>query len=220
MENFNKNRVIFYTINHETTINNPYYLNCVKELLNKIPNAKFIWTRDERAHKKKDLKSIENFFLKNNFSNRVEFLGQIDCKKSVKYGDIFLDAPFLASDISARVFAEGIPLVFFRHWISCYFDDIKKNNVTNKLLINDNFREIYEDWIEISKNKYFSSAEAHKFEKTEVSSEMNDYVKIAYKLATNENYFKNYSEFSIKLADQYFYSEDHARLFFDKIAGM
>ena len=177
--NFQSKKIKFYTINREEKIRNSIFLNCVKEILYEFPQSTFSWTSRVKDQ------FIENFFRQHNLSDRVIFLGWINIDKfGLKHGDIFLDVPDLSGLVAAKCFAAGIPTVFFTNspfWLNQFQEDVKIYNLYNSVE-----KEIVSDWY------------------NNINNCKNNYLNITKKLVTNENYFKNYINLSVKLANKYF----------------
>jgi hypothetical protein len=85
-----------------------------------------------------------------------------------------------------------VPVVFFND--SNFYLNFHKNNLKKDIIQNKIFDEIISDW-------YFS-----------LKNQEEQYVNIAYKLATNEYYCKNYMELSKHLAEKYIHSPKAAKL--------
>ena len=86
--------------------------------------------------------------------------------------------------VAAKCFAAGIPTVFFNNspfWLNEFQEDVKIHNLYNSVE-----KEIVSDWY------------------NNINNCKNDYLNITNKLVTNENYFKNYINLSVKLANKYF----------------
>jgi len=184
---FNKKKIKFFTIGREEKIRNFKYLNCVKKILNTIPNSEFYFTG------RKENLEIKEFFKNNKLDSRVFFLGWLnDNDKGIGYGDIFLDTPNLSGIVAANNFSAGVPVIFFND--SNFYLNFHKNNLVKKNNKNLIFEEIINDW-------YFNSKKPE-----------DNYVSIAIKLATNEYYRENYSRLSRYLAEQYIHSPKEAKL--------
>jgi hypothetical protein len=176
--NFKDKNIKFYTINREEKIKDGIFLNSVKEILKKFPESTFSWTgKIEDTY-------IKSFFNKHNLSQRVFFIGWIDIDRlGFHHGDIFLDTENLSGVVAIKCFAAGVPTVFFNKstfWLNLYKKDVEKeiaNNLVEQDIINDWYKNL-EDY-------------------------ENSYLNIVTKLVTNENYFKNYVNLSIKLAKKY-----------------
>jgi hypothetical protein len=179
---YRNNKIKFYTLNREEKIKNIKFLNYVREILYKFPQSTFSWTGREKNE------FVENFFKKQNLDQRVFFLGWIDIDKhGIKHGDVFLDVPVTSGLLAAKCFASGIPTVFFNNssfWLNNYKDNLKIDKLSNLAE-----KEIISDWYKTTENS-------------------SNYLNITTKLVTNENYFKNYVNLSIKLAKKYFTSLD------------
>ena len=185
--NFDKNKIKFFSINREEKIKSPKYLSCVKQILNIIPNSQFYWTGRQED------KNIKSYFKDNNLDHRVFYLGWFNInEKGIKHGDIFLDTPNLSGIVATNNFSAGVPVVFFND--SNFYLNFHRNNLKKDVIQNKIFDEIINDW-------YFS-----------LKNQEEQYVNIAYKLATNEYYCKNYMELSKHLAEKYVHSPKAAKL--------
>jgi hypothetical protein len=187
MNSFNKNNIKFFTINREEKIRNPQYLDCVKNILNLIPNSEFYWTgRQEDPY-------IKNFFKNHKLGSRVFYLGWFNIdERGIKHGDIFLDTPNLSGIIAANNFSIGVPVVFFND--SNFYLNFHKNDLENSIQETAIFAEIIKDWYSNIKNSE------------------DRYINITFKLATNEYYRKNYILLSKYLAEKYIHSPKLAKL--------
>jgi hypothetical protein len=193
--NFIDKKINFFTINREEKIKDGIFLDCIKEVLNKFSDSTFSWTG-----KKKD-KFIEDFFEKNNLSQRVFYLGWIDIDKlGFKHGDIFLDTENLSGIISAKSLSSGIPTVFFNNssfWLNSFIAEIKNDNSYTLLE-----KEIIEDW--------YGNLEDNK----------GSYLNIVSRISTDKEYFNNYINLSIKLSKKFFSSsrnKKQANLLFENM---
>ena len=193
--NFIDKKIKFFTINREEKIKDGIFLDCIKEVLNKFSDSTFSWTG-----RNKD-KFIEDFFEKNNLSQRVFYLGWIDIDKlGLKHGDIFLDTENLSGIISAKSLSSGIPTVFFNNssfWLNSFIAEIKNDNSYTLLE-----KEIIEDW--------YGNLEDNK----------GSYLNIVSRISTDKEYFNNYINLSIKLSKKFFSSsrnKKQANLLFENM---
>jgi hypothetical protein len=193
--NFENKKIKFYTINREEKIRDGFFLNCVKEILEKFPESTFSWTG------KKKIEFIENFFKQHNLEQRVFFLNWIDIDKfGLKHGDIFLDTTNLSGLIASKSFGSGIPTIFFNNstfWLNSFIDEIKNDDSYSFIE-----QEIINDW--------YKNLEDYK----------SSYLNIVSKISTIENYFNNYINLSIKLSKKYFSSlrsKKEANLLFENM---
>jgi len=185
-------KTIFFTIGRQAKINNENYLNIVKEILNLLPNSEFHFASDNQTH-------IISAFSRSKLINRIKYLGWVDIKKKLDYGDIYLDTPNLSGIIAAKCFAAGIPVVFFKN----------SNFWLNKFISKNNF--IFDADLKQIKNIH------DYFKKKNIEFNNSDYINFAVDLAKNKLNYESYRTLSIKISDSLLFKKEDNKYFFNSL---
>jgi hypothetical protein len=108
---------LYYTVNREQKIRNPDFLRAVADILDRVPEAGFVWTGENRPAE------IDDYFANRGLLGRTHFAGWIHPDDLVLAGDIFLDTPLLSGTVAARAAVNGRPVVTFarsQSWINMF----------------------------------------------------------------------------------------------------
>jgi len=176
-------KIIFFSINRSQKMEKILFLNSIKEILLNIPNSEFHYASDAKSE------MMQSFFFANKLDKRVKFLGFVDTKNRLDYGDIFLDTPDLSGTIAAKCFAIGIPVVWFRNslfWGEKYFKDSSNDEMFNSI-------------------SYFQEDVG--------ANDASYYINFATEISKNHILREKYINFCIKIANKSFYNKEGFKKF-------
>lgn len=103
----NQKKIVLYTINRSVKINDPNYIKLVLSILQKHKNTVFHYASDTKCD------DFERMIGKKDLDKRVHYLGWVNIKERIQYGDIFLDTENISGTVAKKHFMSGIPTVFF-----------------------------------------------------------------------------------------------------------
>lgn len=173
----------FFTIGRLEKIENINFLERVVYLLKKFKNYNFHYAAQ------KESEVLLNLANKNNFSNRVKYLGWLNLEDKIDYGSIYLDTFELSGMIAAYVVSAGVPIIFFKdstNWLNDNLDikKIKKNR---------NYFKIYKNFIL-----------------------KNNFERLSREIISDSIFRENYTNLLKLIAEENFFKKNKIQSFFDK----
>ena len=198
-KNYNiiKKKTIFYSIGRYDKLNNKNFIKLIISVLKNNKNSDFHYASDKK------LENLDKELKIENLDNNIVFLGWVNIKKKIKYGDVFLDCEHLSGTIAAKVFASGMPIAFFLNNNFHITSRIRQKTIVeilNKITLKNSFLK-----------KVFIKTKNYENEKYII------YKKHINKMINDKIYLNEYVKISKKISDKIFFNRNNISKFFKYI---